>query len=225
VTGQTTTGNDLPNVKDHNNLPKKILQTMKIIIIGASGTIGKHIVKALETGNEIIKVGSKSGEIQVNISDPASVKKMYEKAGPFDALICAAGDGHFGPLSKMTDADFRKSVDSKLMGQVNLVLIGQHYINPKGSFTLTSGSLAEDPVPLAASLSSVNAAIDGFVRGASIELENGVRINAVAPGVVEESPAYFPFFQGHIPVSMNRVAQAYVKSALGGRTGQAYKVS
>jgi NAD(P)-dependent dehydrogenase (short-subunit alcohol dehydrogenase family) len=197
---------------------------MKIILIGATGTIGKHIATALEKDHQVIKVGTKSGDLQVDINNPDSIKVMYEKAGPFDALVCVAGDGHFGPLQTMTDAQFRISVNSKLMGQVNLVLIGQHFINPNGSFTLTSGSLGDDPVVLGASLSAVNGAIDGFVRGASIELKNGIRINAVGPDVVEESPAYFPFFHGHIPVTMHRVTQAYLKSVLGAQTGERYKV-
>ncbi|OJW16889.1 short chain dehydrogenase [Mucilaginibacter sp. 44-25] len=197
---------------------------MKIIVIGASGTIGKHVVNALAEGNEIIRVGSKSGDYQVNIADAASIKNLFEQVGPFDALVSTTGDAHFGPLKDMTEANMRVGIDSKLMGQVNLVLIGQHYINPKGSFTLTSGSLADDPVPLAAAAGTANGALDSFVKGAAIELENGVRINTVAPGVVEESPAYFPYFKGHIPVSMHRVAQAYVKSVLGGQTGQVYKV-
>ena len=200
---------------------------MKIIIVGATGTIGKHVAKALEGhpgGHQLVRVGSKSGDVQVNMGDPQSIKNMFEKIGSFDALVSTAGDGHFGPLAKMTDTEFRISVNSKLMGQVNLVLIGQHYINLKGSFTLTSGTLADDPVLYGASVSSINAAIDGFVRGAAIELENGVRINSIAPGVVEESPGYFPFFPGHIPVSMHRVAQAYVKSVLGSATGKTYMV-
>lgn len=197
---------------------------MKIIIIGATGTIGKHVVKALENNNEIITVGSKSGDYQVDISDPGSIKKLFEQVGPFDALISTTGDAHFGLLTSMTDADFRVGVNSKLMGQVNLVLIGQHYINPKGSFTLTSGSLGEDPIVYGTAVSAINGALDAFVKAAAIELENGVRINAVGPGVVEESPMYFPYFPGHIPVSMHRVAQAFVKSVLGAQTGKAYKV-
>lgn len=197
---------------------------MKIIIIGATGTIGKHVTAALQKDHEIIKVGSKSGDVQADITSPESIKTLFEKTGKFDALVCIAGDGHFGPVGSMTDADFRKSVNSKLMGQVNLVLIGQHYINPKGSFTLTSGILASDPVVYGASLSAINAAVDGFVIGAAIELENGVRINSVSPGVVEESPGYFPYFPGHTPVSMATVTQAYVKSVLGAQTGQVYKV-
>ena len=202
------------------------LNYMKIVIVGATGTIGKHVVKALEEKGEhtLVRVGSKSGDVQVNIGDPGSIKAMFEKIGAFDALVCTAGEGHFGPFAKLTDTEFRITIDSKLMGQVNLVLVGQHYINSKGSFTLTSGTLGDDPVLYGASVSSVNAALDGFVRGAAIELENGVRINSVAPGVVEDSPGYFPFFPGHIPVSMHKVAQAYVKSVLGFATGKTYRV-
>jgi NAD(P)-dependent dehydrogenase (short-subunit alcohol dehydrogenase family) len=124
----------------------------------------------------------------------------------------------------MTDADFRKGIDSKLLGQINLVLIGQHYIRPKGSFTLTTGILTEEPQPLFANLSAVNGAIEAFVRAAAIELENGIRINVVSPNVVEDSPSFFPYFPGHIPVSMDRVVNAYVKSVLGAQTGQVIKV-
>lgn len=197
---------------------------MKIIIVGATGTIGKHIVNALQQDHEIVKVGSKSGDFQVDISSTESIETLFKQVGKFDALISAAGDAHFGPFASLTDADFRKGIDSKLMGQVNLVLIGQHYINPKGSFTLTSGSLADDPILYAASVSSINAAINGFVKGAAVEIAPGLRVNAVAPGVVEESPDYFPYFPGDIPAKMDRVAQAYVKSALGAQTGQVYKV-
>jgi NAD(P)-dependent dehydrogenase (short-subunit alcohol dehydrogenase family) len=169
-------------------------------------------------------VGSKSGDKTVDITNLDSIKRFFDATGPFDALVSTTGDGHFGPLSEMTDAQFRVGLNSKLMGQINLILIGQHYINPKGSFTLTSGSLSDDPVVLGASVSTINGALNAFARAAAIELQQGVRINAVAPSVVEESPGYFPFFQGHIPVSMHRVAQAYVKSVLGAQTGQVYKV-
>lgn len=197
---------------------------MKIIIVGASGTIGKKIVDALKPDHDIVRVGSKSGDVQTDISDPASIEAMFRTIGPFDTLISAAGAGHFGPLATMKDADFRKGIESKLMGQINLVLIGQHHINPNGSFTLTSGILSEDPVPMGANLSAVNGAIDAFVRSAAIELSRGIRINAVSPGVVEDSPGFFPYFPGHIPVTMTNVVNAYIKSAMGARTGQVIHV-
>jgi NAD(P)-dependent dehydrogenase (short-subunit alcohol dehydrogenase family) len=197
---------------------------MKIIIVGASGTLGKHVTAALKNNHEIITAGSKSGDVQVDINSPESIEKFYEQTGRFDALVSTTGQGHFGPLTTMTYADFMKGINSKLMGQVNLVLTGQHFVNPKGSFTLTSGILSEDPIVLGSNLSAVNGALEAFVKAAAIELENGVRINIISPGVVEDSPGYFPYFPGHVPVTMSRVAQAYVKSVLGAQTGQVYKV-
>lgn len=193
---------------------------MKIIIIGATGTIGKKVTTALQKEHEIVSVGTKTGDIQTDISSLASIEDLFKKTGPFDALVCTAGDAHFGPLNTMTDKDFRKGIDSKLMGQVNLVLVGQHHIRAKGSFTLTSGTLAEDPIAMGAGVSAINGALNSFGRAAALELENGVRINVVSPGVVEDSPAYFPFFPGHIPVPMDRVVNAYIRSVLGAGTGQ-----
>ena len=197
---------------------------MKILIIGASGTIGKKVTAYFKDKHEVITVGSKSGDIQLDINSPASIEAFYEKAGPFDALISVTGAGHFGPLGSITPDDFKKGIDSKLMGQINLVLIGQHYISPKGSFTLTSGILSDDPVVYGANLSAVNGALNSFVMAAAIELQNGVRINAVSPGVVEDSPGYFDAFPGHVPVAMDRVVGGYVRSVLGAGTGQVIKI-
>lgn len=197
---------------------------MKIIIVGATGTIGKKVTDELAKRHEVIKVGNSKGEINVDILSEASIEKMYKSIGSFDALVSTTGSGHFGPLSDMTIENFKVGLNSKLLGQISLVLIGQKFIKPKGSFTLTSGILSEDPVVYGANLSAVNGGVNGFVVGAAIELQSGVRINAVSPGVVEDSPGYFPYFQGHIPVKMDRVVAAYVKAVEGSLTGQVIKV-
>jgi len=197
---------------------------MKIIIVGATGTIGRQVAGSLEGNHEIVRVGSKSGDIQADITSPESIVNLFEQAGSFDALVCTAGDAYFGPWKTMTDMEFRKGIDSKLMGQINLVLIGQKYINPRGSFTLTSGVLTHDPVLSGANPSAVNGAIEAFVRAAAIELENGVRINVASPTVVEDAPEYFSYFPGHVPVTMKQVVYGYQKSVLGAGTGQVIRV-
>ncbi|MBL7758390.1 MAG: short chain dehydrogenase [Sphingobacteriales bacterium] len=197
---------------------------MKIILVGASGTLGRQVASALEKDHELIRVGSKSGDIQADITSPESIENLFKQTGSFDALVSTAGDAYFGPWKTMTDKEFRIGIDSKLMGQVNLVLIGQHFINPKGSFTLTAGVLSKDPVLSGSNASAANGAIEAFVRAAAIELENGVRINAVSPTVVENSPAYFPYFPGHIPATMKEVEYGYLKSILGAGTGQVITV-
>ena len=196
---------------------------MKIIIVGASGTMGKYLTSAFEKEHEIVRVGSKSGDVQVDITSPEEIENFFKQIGPFDALISTAGPTFVGPWKKMTDKEFRKGIEGKMMGQINLVLIGQHYINPKGSFTLITGALTHEPQLNFANASAANGAVEGFVRAAAIELENGIRINAVSPTVIENSPQYFPFFPGDIPVTMKQLEYGFRKSVFGANTGQVIK--
>lgn len=198
---------------------------MKIIVVGATGTIGKAVVAALSGDHEIVKVGSKSGDAQVDIKDSGSIRKLFEKVGKFDALISTVGKVHFGEFAKLTEQEVEIGLKDKLMGQVNLVLIGRDYANDGASFTLTTGVLSHDPIRYGACASLVNGALDAFVKAAAIELPRGLRINSVSPGVLEESlPSYGPYFKGHEAVPAKRVAQAYVKSVEGLLTGQVINV-
>ena len=194
---------------------------MKIVVVGATGTIGKAVVEALAGRHEVVKVGKRGGDRQVDITDSESIRRLFEQVGRFDALISTAGKVHFGELSAMTEKEMAVGLRDKLMGQVNLVLIGQDHVNDQGSFTLTSGLLSHDPIRYGASASLVNGAIDAFVRAAAIELPRGVRINAVSPALLTESlGAYGDYFRGHETVPASRVANAYVKSVEGRLTGR-----
>lgn len=196
---------------------------MKIIIVGASGTMGRHLTSAFENEHEVITAASKGCDVQVDITSTTSIDNMYRQVGSFDALISTAGPTYVGPWKQLTDKEFRKGVDGKMMGQINLVLIGQAYINPKGSFTLITGALTNEPQLNFANASAANGAIEGFIRAAAIELENGIRINAVSPTVIENSPQYFPFFPGDIPVTMKQLEYGFRKSIFGANTGQIIK--
>ncbi|MBK7122855.1 MAG: short chain dehydrogenase [Chitinophagaceae bacterium] len=193
---------------------------MKIIIVGASGTMGKHLAAAFKKEHEVITAATKGCDVEVDITSPESIENMYRKTGVFDALISTAGPTYVGPWKKLTDKEFRKGVDGKMMGQINLVLIGQHYINAKGSFTLITGALSHDPQKNFANASAANGAVEGFVKAAAIELENDIRINAVSPTVIENSPQYFPFFPGDIPVTMQQLEYGFRKAVFGANTGQ-----
>ncbi len=198
---------------------------MKIVVVGATGTIGKAVVAALQPRHEIVTVGNRGGTHQVDITDAQSIRALFQKIGRFDALIGAVGKVHFGEFAKMTEKEYDIGIRHKLMGQVNLVLIGRDFANDGGSFTLTSGVLSHDPIRYGAGASLVNGAIDSFVIAAAIELPQGLRINAVSPGLLEESVGSFgPYFPGHELVPGRRVANAFVKSVEGHLTGQVFRV-
>ena len=198
---------------------------MKILLIGAGGTIGSAVDKELSKRQEIVRIGRKSGDYQVDISDSASIRKLFEQTGKFDALICAAGNVTFAPLADMTEESFALGLKDKLMGQVNLLLIGREYANDGASFTFTTGVLSHDPIRSGASAALVNGALDSFVRAAAIELPRGLRVNSISPNVlVEAMGKYAPYFRGFKPVPAADVALAYAKSVEGLQTGQTIHV-
>jgi len=198
---------------------------MKVLIVGASGTIGRAVAAELGKRHDVIAAGRSSGEVRIDITDPASIAAAFKKVGRIDAVVSAAGHVKFAPLAEMSGEDFEIGNRDKLMGQVNLVLIGRESVADGGSFTLTTGVLDSDPIRGGSSASLVNSAVNGFVMAAAIELPRGLRINAVSPGLIEESAqAFGSFFPGFETVPAARAALAYARSVEGSQTGRVYRV-
>lgn len=198
---------------------------MRILIVGASGIIGGAVVGELGPRHDLLTAGRSSGDLRVDITSAESIKAMFEQAGQVDAVVSATGKVKFAPMEAMTAADYEIGLKDKLMGQVNLVLIGRPYVSAGGSFTLTTGVLDHDPIRQGSSASMVNGAVNAFVLAAAIEMGRGQRINAVSPGVISEAmEGYAPFFRGFEPVPAARAALAYARSVEGAQTGQVYRV-
>lgn len=197
---------------------------MRLIVIGGSGTIGTAVCEELSRRHEVL-VASRHGDLKCDIGSEESIRNMFKKAGKVDAVVVTAGNVHFEEFEIMTSEKYHVGLNHKLMGQVNVVLIGIPFVKDKGSFTLTSGTLSHDPVRTGSSASMVNSAIDGFVRGASIEMPRGIRLNAVSPTILTESlKDYGSLFHGFEPVPASKVALAYSKSVEGLQSGQVYSV-
>ena len=198
---------------------------MKIIVVGATGVLGKAVTESLKPRHEVIEVGLNSGDLNADITELNSIRNMYEKIGAFDALISTTGVVHFGPFEEITQDQWLLGVNNKLMGQVNLVTEGLKHISDGGSFTLTTGIISQDPIRYGTAATMVCRAIEGFVASAALEMPRGIRINAVSPTILEESVESFgPFFQGFEPVPAARVALGFVKSIEGLRTGSTFEV-
>ena len=194
---------------------------MRIIAVGGAGTIGKAVVAALSDRHEVVVAGRRSEAVPVDIRSTDSVRAVYQQVGTFDALVSTAGDAHFGPFDTMTEAQLARGIESKLLGQIRLVLLGRPLISDGGSFTLVSGYLLNDPIPLGTSFAVANGGIEGFVRAAALNLDRGIRINAVSPGMAEDSREEFADFNpGRLPVPMDTITSAFVRSAEGWRTGE-----
>jgi len=191
---------------------------MRILLVGASGTIGKAIAAALRPRHEVIEASRHKSHERVDLSDEDSIRFLYHRLGRVDAVVVAAGGAAFKPLGQLTDGDFLFSFRNKLMGQVNIVRIGVSEVSDGGSFTLTSGVLAQQPSPGSSAASLVNAGVEAFARAAALELPGGIRINVVSPPWVSETlQAMGRDPSGGLPVTT--VAGSYVESVEGKQTG------
>lgn len=198
---------------------------MKILIVGGNGTIGQTVASHFKNDHEILIAGRTSGDVTVNIADSFSIKAMFEKIGKLDAIICIAGEAKWADFNDLSEEDYYIGLKSKLMGQVNLVRIGQHYLNESGSITLTTGILADDPVVKTASASMVNGGIHSFVQAAALEMVYGIRLNVVSSGMVEDAyEKYKSYFPGHNPIPMPKVINGYVRSVLGKGNGEIIRI-
>lgn len=199
---------------------------MKIVIVGASGTVGSAVTELLAKDHQVIRVGHRQGDATVDMTDGASIATLFEGIGRFDALVVASGNVAFNALTELTDEQWLTGLESKLMGQIRLTRAAIPHLNDKGSITLISGILSEEPINWGVSASTINGAIEHFVRAAACELPRGLRINVVSPTVLEESMGkYADFFPGFVPVPAARVAQAYKKSVRGVQSGQVFRVN
>jgi NAD(P)-dependent dehydrogenase (short-subunit alcohol dehydrogenase family) len=192
---------------------------MRILIVGATGTIGRPLVAALQGKHELVLASRQKAHEKVDISDPASIRALYKRVGKLDAVVSASGEAKFAPLATLTDEDFAFSIRSKLMGQVNLVRAGMATIRDGGSFTLTSGVLSQEPTRGSAAISLVNAGLEGFARAAALEMPRGVRINVVSPPWVSETLEAMGR-DGDAGMPAAQVARAYVDSVEGNETGE-----
>ncbi|WP_336502665.1 short chain dehydrogenase [Microbacterium paraoxydans] len=197
---------------------------MKALVIGATGSIGGVVAATLDVrGHEVVRA-SRTGEQSVDVTDPASIRGLFERVGPVDAVVVAVGSVPFKPLLDLDRDDYLAAFTGKTLAQLDVVREALTHVTDGGSITLTSGVLAREPIATGAAAAMANGALESFVITAAAEAPRGIRINAVSPDVLANSPGYFSTFPGHRPVTDDEVGQAYVRAVEGIVTGRVLTV-
>lgn len=193
---------------------------MRVLVIGATGTIGRAVVDAFRgRKHDVVEASHGKAAHKVDLAEPASLRALFKEVGKVDAIISAAGAAKFATLPKLTDEDLQFSIGNKLLGQVNVIRLGLDSVNDGGSITVTSGILAQQPMVGSGAISLVNAGLEGFTRAAALEAPRGVRVNCVSPGWVAETlKAMGQDPSGGTPAA--KVAESYLQSAEGKDSGK-----
>ncbi len=160
---------------------------MKILIVGATGLIGGAVADALSANNDIINAGYSDGDVKVDLGSKASIEAMFKSIDTVDAVVSTAGLAGFAPFNDLDDAAYDLALSNKVMGQINLVRVGQNHISDGGSFTLTAGILSREPMPGSVVISLANGALESFAKATALELDRGLRVNTVSPVFVKET--------------------------------------
>ncbi|MDQ0727543.1 short chain dehydrogenase [Microbacterium sp. W4I20] len=197
---------------------------MKTLVIGATGSIGGVVATALEQrGHEVVRA-SRSSTPSVDVYDPASIRELFSTVGELDAVVVAVGSVGFKPLTELGRDDYVAAFTKKTLAQIEVLSQALDRVRDGGSITLTSGVLAREPIATGAAAAMANGALESFVITAAAEAPRGIRINAVSPDVLENSPGYHATFPGHRPVTDDEVATAYIRAVEGVITGRVLPV-
>ncbi|MGZ3840155.1 MAG: short chain dehydrogenase [Flavisolibacter sp.] len=192
---------------------------MKTVVIGATGTIGKAVTDLLRKNGHEVTAASRGSQPSVDMTDAASIERLFETTGEVDAILVTAGEAAFVPLDQISDEQIRHSLSSKLMGQINVVRKGLGKLRPNGVMVITGGMLAYAPAPQTSVLTMVNAGLEGFVRAAALDLTEGRRILIVHPPWVAETAAAIGMDPKPWPPAA-KVAETYLAALEGKQTGQ-----
>jgi NAD(P)-dependent dehydrogenase (short-subunit alcohol dehydrogenase family) len=194
----------------------------RVILVGSTGVIGSKVAELLHNSYEVITVNRSSGDYRLDMQDTNAVEDMFKSVGPFDALIATSGYGKWGSMDEHSIQDYHDGLNSKLMGQVNLVAIGRKYANEGACFVLTSGILAHTPTVGGISLSMINSAVEAFVKGAALEMSHA-RVNAVSPSFAKETMEMMGM-DSTSGVPAIEFARLYIQAMEGNKTGVIYEI-
>lgn len=194
-----------------------MIRRMKVLVIGATGTIGAAVAAALGAAGHEVVAASRGGELKADLADPGTLDGVFDAVGALDAVVCCAASGPLVELGSVTDEEFEAGARAKLFGQAALARRAVARLRDGGSVTLTGGTFVS-PLAQGSLGALVNAGLEGFVRNAAAELPRGLRINVVAPGWIRETLEGLGM-DGSAGTPAADVARAYVEVVEGTAQG------
>jgi NAD(P)-dependent dehydrogenase (short-subunit alcohol dehydrogenase family) len=135
------------------------------------------------------ELGAKARAIQADVTKKADMERVAatirDEQGKLDIVFANAGGGGFIPLEEITEEDFNRSFDVDVKGVLFTVQTALPLMGKGSSIVINTSITSFMAIPAFSIYAACKAALASFTRSWANELrDRGIRVNAVAPGVV-----------------------------------------
>ena len=193
----------------------------KIIVVGATGKLGRVVVEGLQKDYEVIRAGRSGPDLKIDAFDFESVSDILASVGPFDGLVSCIGGTPFKTFEELTMDDFAAGLSTKCFSQLNLAKAVIPFLSENGSITLTSGIIGDEPIIAGSCAAAANGALNMCVSTLAAEYAGKLRINVVSPSIIENSVDHYGMlFDGFEPTSNESIIHAYRRTISAPITGR-----
>ena len=182
------------------------------VVLGGTSGIGREIVKSLaargttvylsgRTTQTALKAASEIGlgtvGIAVDLAEPDSIAESLAGVGSVDYLVIPAIERDANTIADYNVARAIRLVTLKLVGYAEAIHVLRERFTTDASVVLFGGLALQRPYPGSTTVSTVNGGVVGLVHSLTTELAP-VRINAIHPGIVGDSPFWEDKDNSHI---------------------------
>jgi NAD(P)-dependent dehydrogenase (short-subunit alcohol dehydrogenase family) len=167
----------------------------RVVVVGGTSGMGLATARlAAQLGAEVVAAGRRPPEgrsavdgvrqAQVDVTDEASVRALFDDVGELDHLLVTSSPGSPGPFLEQDLAAARTFLDGKLLGSWSCARYAAPRIRPGGSITFVTGAAVVRPPRHAAMVTAAFAAVEALSRALALEL-GPLRVNTIRPGYTD----------------------------------------
>ena len=167
----------------------------RVVVVGGTSGMGLATARAAAAqGADVVAAGRRPVEgrapidgvqhAQVDVTDEASVRALFDEVGSLDHLFVSSAPGAPGPLLEQDLAAARTFVDGKLLGSWACARYAAPRMPAGGSITFVTGCAVVRPPRHAAMVVAAFAAVEALSRALALEL-GPLRVNTIRPGYTD----------------------------------------
>lgn len=181
-----------------------------VVVIGATHGLGRAVAEYYaSTGRRVVisgrdpgwskeaaaEIGERVEGIALDLADPAGIGPSLAGVGTVDRLVIAGIDRDQNRVREYDVELAIRLVTMKMVGYTEVVHALSDRLTEDAAVLLFGGMAKEVPYPGSTTVTSVNAGVTGMVRTLVRELAP-IRVNAIHPGIVADSPFWAPKTEG-----------------------------